>query len=86
MHMGDPVRLASDTTVKRRRRELGLCGSGKTTRTTPKENCTQAVLSQVDKDPARHQGIRTIQQRIAFDQGIHLTRCVILSLSVYYDD
>ncbi|OBZ79570.1 hypothetical protein A0H81_00262 [Grifola frondosa] len=45
------------STVKQRRRALGLMGS-----------------AQMDKDPSRRQGVRTIQQRIAFDSGIHLTR------------
>ncbi|KAH9921377.1 hypothetical protein B0H21DRAFT_701632 [Amylocystis lapponica] len=77
-------RLAADhgiqmsaTTVKRRRKKLKLSGSGVTTKTMAPLPRTQLVLSQMDKDPARRQGVRTIQQKIAFEQGVHLTReCV----------
>lgn len=70
------VLFFSDTTVKRRRAKLGLNGSGKTMKTISSEVCTQAILSQMDKDPARRQGVRTIQNRIAFDQSLHIPRCV----------
>ena len=42
----------------------------------------QLVLKALDKDPAKRSGIRTIHQKVAFDSGIHLSRCVCSTLSL----
>lgn len=60
--------------MKRRRNELGLSGSGKTTKRMPAKEKEQLVLNQMDQDPARRQGVITTQQKIAFHTGTHLTR------------
>ena len=66
--------FGSATTVKRRRKELGLTGSGVTTRAMPLQEAEQLVIAQLDKDPQKRHGVRTIQHKIAFEQGTHLTR------------
>jgi hypothetical protein len=68
--------LHSDTTVKRRRKELGLTGSGPTTRSIPYSVKEQLVVDQMNKDPAKRHGVRTIQQKVAFHEETHLTRSV----------
>ena len=40
----------------------------------PQQEVEQLVLDQMDKDPSRRQGVRTIQAKIAFDVEQHLTR------------
>jgi hypothetical protein len=60
--------------VKRRRKELDLKGSGSTMRTIDPATAEQLVIDQMDKDPAKRSGVRTIQQKIAFENAIHLTR------------
>ena len=37
----------------------------------------QLVLDQLAKDPLGNHGPRLVKEGIAFDTGIHLTRCVI---------
>lgn len=64
----------SATTVKRRRKELGLCGSGATMRSMSRSEAQQVVLSQLDQDPAQRHGVRNIHGRIAFVRKVHLTR------------
>ena len=61
-------------TVKRRRKALGLTGSGATMRAMPLQTAEQLVVAQMDKDPAKRHGVRTIQHKIAFNEGVHLTR------------
>jgi hypothetical protein len=34
----------------------------------------QLVLNQMNRDPAKHHGVKTIQYKVAFDAGVHLTR------------
>jgi hypothetical protein len=65
---------ASDTTVKRRRKALGLRGSGATTKAMDLRTSEQLVLHQMSNDPAQRQGVRTIQAKVAFETGQHLTR------------
>jgi len=38
----------------------------------PRQEAEQLVLDQMDKDPLRRQGVRTIQAKIAFDAEQHL--------------
>jgi hypothetical protein len=61
-------------TVKKRRQELGLSGSRKTMKMLDPREAEQLVLDQMDHDPARHQGPRTIRHKIAGRTGLHVTR------------
>ncbi|KZT13141.1 uncharacterized protein LAESUDRAFT_690342 [Laetiporus sulphureus 93-53] len=72
-------------TVRRRRKELGLMGSGVTTKALPLHERTQLVVSQMDKDPARHQGKDTIMRKIAFEHGVHLTRDFVSEIMHQHD-
>jgi hypothetical protein len=54
---------------------LGFTGSGATTKALSHQNIEQIVINQLEKDPMKHHGIRTVQHKIAHDEGIHLTRC-----------
>ncbi|KAM6499101.1 hypothetical protein JOM56_004609 [Amanita muscaria] len=64
----------SASTVKRRRKDLELRGSAATTKTIDPAEAEQLVLKALDKDPAKCSGMRTIHQKIAFDDNIHLTQ------------
>ncbi|OCH84308.1 hypothetical protein OBBRIDRAFT_808335 [Obba rivulosa] len=75
----------SASTVKHRRKELGLFGSGVTTRRMPDTVSTQLVLAQMDKDPAKRHGVRTIQYKIAHERAVHLTRKFVLDVMHDYD-
>ena len=68
------VTPSSASSVKRRRKELGLSGSGATMRSMPNRNAEQLVIAQMDRDPAKRHGVWTIQQEVAFHEGVHLTR------------
>ena len=74
--------IYSDTTVKRRRKALGLTGSGVTTKSMPQQQKTQLVLLEMDKDECRQLGIQSIQHRIAFNHAVHLTRYVSVFLNI----
>lgn len=73
-------------TVKRRRNELGLTGSRTNTKNMPRQEAEQLVLDQMDKDPSRRQGIRTIQAKIAFEKEQHLTRDFVSKVMHTHDD
>jgi len=64
----------SAATVTRRRRFLGLHGSRTTSRTLPVTTKRQLILDQMAKDPTRRQGPDSIKERIAFEQGVHISR------------
>ena len=66
--------LVSDSTVKRRRKELGLHGSETTMKTIDISEAEQLVIKAMDKDPAKRSGVWTMHHRIAFDEKTHLTR------------
>lgn len=66
--------LSSASSVKRRRKDLGLSGSGATTRSMPRQDAEHLVIAQMDRDPAKRHGVRTIRQGLAFHKGVHLTR------------
>lgn len=66
----------SASTVKRRRKALGLKGSGSTRKEIDFERAEQLVLDQMAEDPAKHHGVRTIQNKIAQAEMIHLPRWV----------
>jgi len=64
----------SDSTVARRRRELGLKASHLMTKEVSDTLKRQLVLDQMAKDPAGKLGPRKIKVRIFQDSGIDLTR------------
>ena len=66
--------LVSDSTVKRRCKELGLHGSKATMKAVDPSEAEQLVVKAMDKDPAKRSGVRTIHHKIAFDKKIHLSR------------
>jgi hypothetical protein len=51
-----------------------LKGSGATMKTIDPGNAEQLVVDQMDKDPAKRAGVRTVMHKIAFEDGIHMTR------------
>lgn len=67
---------SSNTTVKRRRKALGLFGSGAMAKVLPPNQVEQLVLAQLDRDPNKKAGISTIQHKIAFENSVHIRRCV----------
>ncbi|KAF8884384.1 hypothetical protein BD779DRAFT_1472147 [Infundibulicybe gibba] len=77
--------IMSERTVKRRRKELGLTGSGKTTKQLPEKVKEQLVLDQMDQDPARRSGVISTQHKIAFTTGTHLTREYVSSIMHRHD-
>ena len=60
--------------MKRRRRELGIKGSGATMKEIVPAVAEQLIVSQLDKDPAKHKGPATIKAKIAHEHGVHLPR------------
>ncbi|KAH8093899.1 hypothetical protein BXZ70DRAFT_369379 [Cristinia sonorae] len=64
----------SPRTVVRRRSELGLKASGRTTRELSENEKRQLLLDQLAKDPGRTRGPRTIKEAIANETSVHLTR------------
>ena len=62
---------------------MGLQGSASTMKTIDPSAAEQLVVKVVDKDPAKRSGVQTIHQRIAFDDGIHLTRYGNVFLTKY---
>ncbi|TDL13749.1 hypothetical protein BD410DRAFT_817268 [Rickenella mellea] len=75
----------SDSTVKRRRKRLGLTGSGVTTTALGQDIAEQLVLEQMDQDPAKRHGVRTIQAKIAFNKEIHLKRDFVSAVMHEHD-
>ena len=65
---------ASEATVKHCHHELGIKGSGATIKEIAPTVAEQLVLSQLGKDPAKHQGPATIKAKIAHERGVHLPR------------
>lgn len=64
----------SASTVKRRRKELCLQGSGSQTQSMDVNEARQLIINAMDVDCARRTGVKGTQHRIAFDTGTHLTR------------
>ncbi|KAK7690805.1 hypothetical protein QCA50_005905 [Cerrena zonata] len=64
----------SQRTVARRLKDLGLKGSGATTREMPLPQKRQLVLDQLAVDPSSRRGPRMIKEYITHDTGLHLTR------------
>ena len=65
---------SSASSVKRRRRELDLQGSGSASKSMPVDQARQLVINAMDVDHARRTGVKGIQHKIAFDTATHLTR------------
>ncbi|KAI0719352.1 hypothetical protein C8T65DRAFT_693334 [Cerioporus squamosus] len=71
----DPVlEQAFTATITRRRKLLGLKGSGATTQTLPETEKRQLILDQMAKHPSRGLGPRRMKEAIALDSGVQLTR------------
>lgn len=62
------------STVKRRRKALGLLGSRSTMKTIDPADAEQLVFAQMDADISKRAGVRTIQRRIASEEKVHLPR------------
>ena len=66
----------SQATVARRCDDLGLHGSGKTTRQMSETDRRQLVLDQMSQDPTGHRGPVLTREAIIFHTGVRLTRSV----------
>lgn len=64
-------------TIRRRREELGLFGSTKTTRKLTEVQKRQLVLDQMAKDPSGRKGPARMREKIVEETGHLLTRCVL---------
>lgn len=62
---------SSASTIKRRKRDLGILGPRQAARQLPKGQQRQMVLDQMADDPRRNRGPRTVQEgvfiRLEFD-------------------
>ncbi|KAI0697862.1 hypothetical protein BC835DRAFT_1269742 [Cytidiella melzeri] len=54
----------SDTTVKHRRKELGLYGSRTTIKTMSHEEAEQLVIDELSRDTSKHSGVKKIQHKV----------------------
>ena len=52
----------------------------------PRQEAEQLVLDQMDKDPSRRQGVRTIQAKVAFESSHHLGRDFVSEIMHTHDD
>ncbi|EDQ99971.1 uncharacterized protein LACBIDRAFT_334558 [Laccaria bicolor S238N-H82] len=76
---------ASVSSIKRWRNDLQLLGPrSKLQKLTEKEK-EQVVLQQLDRDPSKGQGLGTIKNHIAHDQGIQLARDTISGIMHLHD-
>jgi hypothetical protein len=66
----------SSSTIKRRRKALGLKGSGSTRKEMTFGHIEQLVLDHVGEDLAKHHGVRTIQSKIAQEHMVHVPRSI----------
>ncbi|KAJ7474431.1 hypothetical protein B0H11DRAFT_2158685 [Mycena galericulata] len=67
----------SASTVKRRRKDLGLTGGTATMKTMARTDAVQLVLRKMDQDPAKRMGVRTIRAKVAFENSIILPRQLV---------
>jgi hypothetical protein len=72
----------SPASVKCRYHELNLKGSGTTTKALSAIDAEQLVINEMSKDPAQHHGVKTIQYKVAYNSGTHLTRYAIPKTSI----
>ena len=49
-------------------------GSASTSKTRSLSEMEELVLREMEKDPARHYGINTVQKKIAFNEQVHVPR------------
>ncbi|KAF9463663.1 hypothetical protein BDZ94DRAFT_1163569, partial [Collybia nuda] len=66
--------IMSESTIARRKRELGLRASGRTTSELADSVKRQLVKDQMDKDRTGRIGAKTVKLRIFEETGIDLTR------------
>lgn len=66
--------LQSESSIKWWCKELALAGSGPTMRSLPHTIKEQLVLDQMNWDPAKQHGVETIQNKIVFNDKIHITK------------
>ncbi|KAF8324691.1 uncharacterized protein EI90DRAFT_3281949 [Cantharellus anzutake] len=64
----------SERTVKCRKAALGIYASGRNTKEIPDNAKAQLVLDAIEANPSGSHGPRTVQQEIAYNTGIPLTR------------
>ncbi|KAF5386057.1 hypothetical protein D9615_002423 [Tricholomella constricta] len=77
----------SEASVARRCKQLGLFGSGKTTREMSESDKRQLVLDQMSQDPTGRRGPRLTREAIIFNTGIHLTRkCIIDEMRLHHPE
>ncbi|KAG6821882.1 hypothetical protein H0H87_004943 [Tephrocybe sp. NHM501043] len=62
----------SDSTVKRRRKALGLSGAGATFKKIDLAVAKQIILYKMEKDITKSAGVRTIKVNIAYNFELHL--------------
>lgn len=65
---------SSPKSVKRRKKKFQLYGSRSTAKQVSTIELEQIVLDQVGKDLSLRHGVRAIQQKILYDQGVHVRR------------
>ncbi|KAJ7161620.1 hypothetical protein C8R46DRAFT_1164479 [Mycena filopes] len=75
----------SASTVKRRRKVLGLTGGAATLKKMVETDAVQLVLDKMDKDPAKRSGVRTIRATVAFQDGVILPRKTVWEIMQKYD-
>lgn len=66
--------IFSASSIKRARSYNGFVGGGKNLKNKGRQEAEQLVLEQLDLDPAKRAGPRTIRQRIASRKSEHLPR------------
>lgn len=71
----------SPSTVTRRKRELGLQSGGATVKKMDEAEARQLVYKHLAEDSARKSGPRSIRERIASKDSVHLPRCVSRTLN-----
>ncbi|KAK7055718.1 hypothetical protein R3P38DRAFT_2848678 [Favolaschia claudopus] len=64
----------SATTVKRRKKQLGLFAAKKTMQNISTADAEQLVIAEMDKDPAKRFGLSTIKAKVAYNTGTILAR------------
>lgn len=63
---------------------MGFYGSSVTMKKIDPLAAEQLVVDQMDHDITKRSGVRTVQAKIAFERGIHLSRYIFKSdISIY---
>ncbi|KAJ6622518.1 hypothetical protein B0H10DRAFT_2162751 [Mycena sp. CBHHK59/15] len=75
----------SDSTVKRRRKKLGLSGGAGTMKKMSKTDAEQLIVDKMDKDPAKRAGVRTIRAQVALEDGVILPREIVWEIMHVHD-